>query len=130
VALNLKEADALEQTIKDSFNKFEDLYIGRFIAESPQKMLQIAQYYKAVNGQGIYPTPKCNAPWVSTVVESNGDVLPCFFHKAYGNIYEKDFAEIINSPSSIQFRKELDVTKNETCKKCVCALHIPVYKSD
>lgn len=129
VALNLEEAEELEKIIRDSISKFEELYINGFIAEGPDKMLQIPQHYKAVLGKAKYPSTKCNAPWVSAVVESNGDVLPCFFHKSYGNIYEKDFLEIINSNGAIQFRKQLDISTDETCQKCVCALHIPFYKS-
>lgn len=129
VALDLNEAEELEKMIRDSFTKFEDLYINRFIAEGPQKMLHIAQYYKATAGYGHYPPTHCNAPWVSAVIESNGDVMPCFFHKPYGNIHKNHFSEIINSPQALQFRKQLDMAKNETCRKCVCALHIPFYKS-
>jgi MoaA/NifB/PqqE/SkfB family radical SAM enzyme len=129
VALDLKEVEELEKIIQNSIHKFEDLYLTGFIAEGPQKMLQIPQHYKAVLGKTNYPATKCNAPWVSAVVESNGDVLPCFFHKAYGNIHQNNFEEIINSEKAIQFRKKLDVSKNETCQKCVCALHIPFYKS-
>jgi len=129
VALDLKEVEELEKIIKESISKFEDLYINGFIAEGPQKMLQIPQHYKAVLGKANYPPTKCNAPWVSAVIESNGDVLPCFFHKAYGNIHQNNFEAIINSEKAIQFRKQLDISKNEICQKCVCALHIPFYKS-
>ena len=129
VALNFQEAEELEKVIKDSINKFEDLYINGFIGEGPERMLQIPQHYKAVLGKAAYPQTTCNAPWVSAVIESNGDVLPCFFHKSYGNIHENGFLEIINSEKAVQFRKQLDVSKNETCQKCVCALHIPFYKS-
>jgi MoaA/NifB/PqqE/SkfB family radical SAM enzyme len=129
VALDLKEVEELEKIIQDSIHKFEELYLTGFIAEGPQKMLQIPQHYKAVLGKANYPATKCNAPWVSAVVESNGDVLPCFFHKTYGNIHQNNFEEIINSEKAIQFRKQLNVSKNETCQRCVCALHIPFYKS-
>jgi len=129
VALDLKEVEELEKIIRDSLTKFEELYLNGFIAEGPQKMLQIPQHYKAVLGKADYPLTKCNAPWVSAVVESNGDVLPCFFHKSYGNIHQGNFEEIINSEKAIQFRKQLDVSKNDICQKCVCALHIPFYKS-
>jgi MoaA/NifB/PqqE/SkfB family radical SAM enzyme len=129
VALDLREVGELEKIIENSIIKFEDLYINRFIAEAPEKMRHLVQYYKAVLGKAEYPDVTCNAPWVSAVIESNGDVLPCFFHKPYGNIHKNDFSEIINSNQAIQFRKELDVAKNEICKKCVCALHIPFYKT-
>ena len=121
--------EELKKIIRISINKFEDLYINGFIAEGPEKMLQIPQHYEAVLGKAAYPATKCNAPWVSAVIESNGDVLPCFFHKSHGIIHENNFAAIINSEKAIQFRKQLDISKDKTCQKCVCALHIPFYKS-
>ena len=32
--------------------------------------------------------PRCNAPWVSAVIEASGDVRPCFFHPVLGNIHQ------------------------------------------
>jgi Fe-coproporphyrin III synthase len=124
VALEPDEVDELEALIKTSFINFRKLYRSRFIAESPEKMLRIPQYYRAILGKSEFPKQRCNAPWVSAVVESNGDVMPCFFHKPYGNIYQNAFLNVINSPAAIQFRKNLNVQKNDTCKKCVCSLYI------
>jgi Fe-coproporphyrin III synthase len=128
VGLDLNEVEELERIIVMSFQKYEELYSSHFIVESPEKMLNIPRYYKALLGHGKFPVQKCNAPWVSAVIESNGDVMPCFFHKSYGNIHQNDFADIINSPSAIQFRKELKVQQNDTCKKCVCSLYLPPTK--
>ena len=44
-----------------------------------------------------FPYKKCNAPWVSTVMEADGTVRPCFFHEAYGNIKSGTLESIINS---------------------------------
>ena len=71
-----------------------------------------------------FPYKKCNAPWVSTVVEADGTVRPCFFHEPIGNIKEASLDNIINSETAIDFRKSLDVAKNETCLKCVCYLNL------
>ena len=124
IALTSDEADEFEEIIRQSFLDFKDEYRHQFIAESPEKMLGLAQYYRAINGKASFPTQKCNAPWVSAVIESNGDVMPCFFHKPYGNISEGSFEEIINSAKAVSFRKKLDVKKDETCKKCVCSLYL------
>jgi Fe-coproporphyrin III synthase len=129
VALNLEEAEELETIIKSSNKKFEDLYINNFIAESPQKLLQIVHYFKAVSSAAPFPKRKCNAPWVSAVIESNGDVLPCFFHKPYGNVNDNGFDAIINSEKAVRFRKELDVSKDSICEKCVCSLHLGFLQS-
>ena len=95
-----------------------------FIAESPQKFQKIYYYYAATLGLNPFPYKRCNAPWVSVVVEADGTVRPCFFHKAYGNIRTESLDTILNGPSAIQFRKTLDMESNETCKKCVCYLNL------
>jgi Fe-coproporphyrin III synthase len=92
-------------------------------------MLQIPQYYKAIYGEAKFPKHACNAPWVSAVIESNGDILPCFFHKPYGNIADGNFEEVNNTQKAVEFRRQLNVGKNETCVKCVCSLHISPFQS-
>lgn len=95
-----------------------------FIAESPAKLRNIHRYYAAFYGHNPFPYKKCNAPWVSTVIEADGTVRPCFFHEALGNIHEQDLESILNSRQSIRFRKELDMEKNSICVKCVCYLNL------
>ena len=128
VALNKKETGEFEEVIEKSFSVLKSEYHSKFIAESPQKMRKIVQYYKAVNGMGEFTAPVCNAPWVSAVIESDGRVMPCFFHAPYGNIYDNDFLEIINSNQAIEFRKKLNVKEDPVCKKCVCSLKLGVAK--
>ncbi len=123
IALNLQDADELELQLKKSFIDLKEEYRKKFMAESPEKMLSLVKHYRAAAGLESFPKKKCNAPWVSAVIEPNGDVLPCFFHKAYGNIYNDTFSSIINSEKAIEFRKELDISKNPTCQKCVCSLY-------
>jgi Fe-coproporphyrin III synthase len=124
VSLSTAETLEFEKTVRQSFIELSHEYRTGFIAESPAKMVKLVQYYKAVNKNSDYPEVVCNAPWVSAVIESDGRVLPCFFHKPYGNIYEKDFLEIINSKVARNFRKNLDMGEDEICKKCVCSLKL------
>jgi Fe-coproporphyrin III synthase len=98
--------------------------IDHFIAESPDKLRNIARYYAAIHGLNDFPFKKCNAPWVSTVIEPDGTVRPCFFHEAIGNIHEHSLNEILNGAKGISFRKDLDMDKNDICKKCVCYLNL------
>lgn len=95
-----------------------------FIAENPEKLRKIPAYYAAIRGHSGFPYKKCNAPWVSTVVEADGTVRPCFFHPPSGNIHQHSLEEIVNSEASIRFRRELDMARNETCIKCVCYLNL------
>jgi len=126
IALTGEEVQEFRKIIESSFTELKNDYDSKFIAESPKKMLRIVQYYKALNGHADFPQPVCNAPWVSAVVESNGDVMPCFFHKPYGNIFESDFLALINSENAIAFRKNLKMETDSNCKKCVCSLKLPV----
>jgi MoaA/NifB/PqqE/SkfB family radical SAM enzyme len=95
-----------------------------FIAESPAKLQKIHDHYNAVYGKNPFPYKKCNAPWVSAVIEADGTVRPCFFHEAIGNIRDASLDQILNSNKAKQFRKELDVQQNSTCLKCVCYLNL------
>lgn len=99
--------------------------IKGFIAESATKLQKIHDYYAAYYGHNPYPYKKCNAPWVSTVVEADGTVRPCFFHRVMGNIHQQPLADILNSEQAIAFRKQLDMDSDATCVKCVCYLNLP-----
>jgi MoaA/NifB/PqqE/SkfB family radical SAM enzyme len=124
VSLSDEETNEMERLIQASFVDFAPEYENGFIAEHPAKMMEIVQHYRGINGTSDFPRKKCNAPWVSAVIESNGDVRPCFFHPAYGNIHKKSFKMVINSEEAVAFRKGLDVMSNPVCRQCVCSLHL------
>ncbi|GLU51246.1 radical SAM protein [Dyadobacter frigoris] len=106
-------------------------FSSRFIAESPTKIQDIYHYYAAFYGHNEFPFKQCNAPWVSTVIEADGSVRPCFFHEAVGNIHEHSLEEILNGEKAARFRKTLNVRQNPTCIKCVCSLNLsPLAKLD
>ena len=117
----LPEVLAMVETI---IRDFGELFETKFIAESPEKFRKIGQYYTASYGLNSFPFKKCNAPWVSAVVEADGTVRPCFFLPALGNIHEQSLGDVLNGPEAIAFRRNLDMDENETCKRCVCYLHL------
>ena len=110
----------VNRLVEDYKGEFE----SGFIAESPDKIRKIYSYYAAFYGLNTFPFKKCNAPWVSTVIEADGTVRPCFFHEAIGNIKEQSLDEILNSRHAVAFRKSLDIDSNPTCIKCVCYLNL------
>lgn len=126
VALTGDELQKFNDVVEQTFVDFADDYSSGFIAERPWKMRRIVQYYNAMAGKGEFPTMNCNAPWVSAVIESDGRLMPCFFHEAYGSILDDDLLSVINSPEAIRFRKNLSVKNNTTCQKCVCSLKLGV----
>jgi MoaA/NifB/PqqE/SkfB family radical SAM enzyme len=119
------ELPELLDMLQTVIRRYEPLFAGGFIAESPAKLNKIGEYYTASYGRNPFPYKRCNAPWVSTVIEADGAVRPCFFHPPMGNIHDKPLPEILNSPEAIAFRRSLDMNTNSTCLKCVCYLNLP-----
>jgi MoaA/NifB/PqqE/SkfB family radical SAM enzyme len=125
VALVPEEADALAVEVERLIEEHpEDLKSG-FVVENPAKLRRIVQHFRAHLGRAENVAPRCNAPWVSAVIEASGDVRPCFFHPVLGNIHRQALQDVINSPEALQFRSCLDVANNEICRRCVCSLYVP-----
>jgi len=129
IELNNEEVIVFEHLVESTIQQFPDLYEKKFIAENPQKMREIVQYYKALLNKDNFPVKRCNAPWVSAVIETDGEVKPCFFHKSYGNISTSSVENILNSREAISFRKNLNMKKDATCARCVCSLHVSLTQS-
>jgi MoaA/NifB/PqqE/SkfB family radical SAM enzyme len=125
VLIEQSELDELRIIINNLAKTYAADFEKRHIAESPQKLMNIYTHYSAVYGLNPFPYKKCNAPWVSTVIEADGTVRPCFFHESIGNIRNGSLDDIINSKDAITFRKNLDIQKDGTCNKCVCYLNLP-----
>jgi MoaA/NifB/PqqE/SkfB family radical SAM enzyme len=99
-------------------------FSSRFIVESPEKLRRrLLWHVEAMHGLRAFPAPRCNAPWVSTVVEADGSVRPCFFHDAIANIHEAGGLDAaLHGEPGRTFRRTLDVATNATCERCVCTL--------
>ncbi len=124
VALSSTEVTEFGQIIEQTIDQYAARFANGFIAESPDKMRKLADYYAALNGENEFPAIQCNAPWVSTVIEADGAVRPCFFHRTLGNIHEQPLSDILNSPEARRFRQQLDVKSDPICRKCVCSLNV------
>jgi len=129
IAISKEEIPDLQKVLDEIINRFPSEFKEHFIAESPAKLQQIVQYYQAVSGLCAFPKIRCNAPWVSTVIEPDGSVRPCFFHNVIGSIKRNSLEQIINSKESVLFRKKLDMATDPICKRCVCHLNLPPQKN-
>lgn len=123
IAMTKEEVIEFKKVLEESFSKFGKEFEAKFIAELPNKLFGLASYYGALLGLEEFPKKKCNAPWVSSVIEADGQVRPCFFHPSFGNIHQQNFESIVNSDKAIAFRKSLRVYKDSICQKCVCSLN-------
>jgi MoaA/NifB/PqqE/SkfB family radical SAM enzyme len=97
---------------------------GGFVVESPEKLRRIVDHFRSHLGLQAPIAPRCNAPWVSAVLESDGVVRPCFFHRPIGMVGNgASLAGVLNGPEAIRFRSGLDVSTNAVCRRCVCSLN-------
>jgi len=124
VALSADETAEFAALVEETIGRYPEDFASGFIAENPEKLRRLPRYFAALNGLGDYPETVCNAPWVSTVIEADGDVRPCFFHAPLGNIHKAPLESILNAPESTAFRRNLDVKTDPTCRACVCTLQL------
>jgi MoaA/NifB/PqqE/SkfB family radical SAM enzyme len=123
IGLNLKEVTALEEEIEQLILQYEAGIDHKYIVESAVKLRKIARRFREHLGQLTPQAPICNAPWVSAVVDVDGSVRPCFFHRTIGSITSSTLEEVINGEAAQEFRKSLDIETDATCQRCVCSLN-------
>ena len=123
VGLTFPELEVLEKQIEQLIGENPPSGQAAFIAESPEKLRRIVRHFRAQLGLDTPVSPECNAPWVSAVVEIDGTVRPCFFHRPIGNLRDGGLDSILNSEKALTFRTELDVARDPICNRCVCSLN-------
>jgi MoaA/NifB/PqqE/SkfB family radical SAM enzyme len=124
VTLGPDEVTGFARVVEETITAYPDEFASGFVAETPARLRRLPRYFAALNGEENFPENHCNAPWVSTVVEADGTVRPCFFHRSLGNIHERPLDEILNGAEAIAFRRALDVRRDPICRKCVCTLYL------
>ncbi len=124
VALDRNEVSLLNDELAELERQYVRDFESGYISESPAKLRRrLSQYFAALLGDDDFYPVDCNAPWISTVIETDGTVKPCFFQPPLGNLYTAgSLDDILNSPSALAWRRGLDTHRNEICRKCVCSL--------
>src|SRR5262245_9641552 len=117
IGLNADEIAVLDREL-------EALPADGFVRESPEKLRRIAHHFRAHLGIAAPVAPRCNAPWVSAVIEADGTVRPCFFHPPIGSVANDSLIGVLNGARAVEFRNSLNVAQNPTCQRCVCSLHL------
>jgi Fe-coproporphyrin III synthase len=99
-----------------------DFAAGR-VAPGPDGLRRLPRYYRAHLGRGAFPFVDCNAPWMSVMIEASGDVRPCFFHPAVGNLRQRSLRALLGHEMPA-FRRGLRVAEDATCQRCVCTIKV------
>jgi Fe-coproporphyrin III synthase len=124
VMLGPAEVRELRSVLEEMSVMHAEEYRTGFIAQSPEAMAHILAYFAASQGLAPFPPVSCNAPMVSAVITSTGAMKPCFFLPEMGSVRSSDLGMIANSPSAIATRKAVKACTPDTCRRCVCTLHV------
>lgn len=124
VAVPAAELPALAAAIQRTARDCRDALARGFVVGGLASLDRVHAYYAAAAGLGPVPGVRCNAPWISAVLEPGGRVRPCFFLPAYEPV-EGDLDATLNAPAAVERRRALDVAASDTCQRCVCSLYLP-----
>jgi Fe-coproporphyrin III synthase len=127
IALTAQETGELEDEVEALIAEHDHEIRNRYIVEPPDKLRRIARRFREHLGELSPQAPICNAPWVSAVIEVDGSVRPCFFHRPVGSVQSSTLEEVVNGETAKLFRQSLNVSENPTCRRCVCSLN---YRSE
>ncbi|HLX12132.1 MAG TPA: radical SAM protein [Bacteroidota bacterium] len=95
-----------------------------FIGQSEDQLRHIVHYFEALNGMAPFPRNNCNAPMVSAVITSTGEVQPCFFLPTFGNLRGGAIDKLMNTPAAVATRRDVRDYTLERCQQCVCTLSV------
>jgi MoaA/NifB/PqqE/SkfB family radical SAM enzyme len=121
--LDAAEVDEFEKVIEKALLSRSAAFRDGRVAERDERLRRLARYYRAHQGGGPFPEVRCNAPWASAVVESDGTVRPCFFQPKVGNVRDKGLGALLDD-EMVRFRRGLNVARDSTCQRCVCSLRV------
>jgi MoaA/NifB/PqqE/SkfB family radical SAM enzyme len=123
LALRPQDLPLFERLLRSLEQQYAEEFRAGFIAESPQKLRRILQYFTAVCGQGRYPAVRCNAPQFSAVVGAQGRVQPCFFIAGPpAAIVDDDLYRVLNADAMTTLRRDISERRRTECATCVCSM--------
>jgi Fe-coproporphyrin III synthase len=123
LALQPQDLPVLERILDDMEREHAADFHSGLIADSPQKLRRIHQYFCAVCGKAPYPTVRCNVFEYSAVISATGRVSPCFFISGPPRVVWRDnFGEILNGEPMSTLRERIRTGARPECARCVCSL--------
>jgi Fe-coproporphyrin III synthase len=122
VALRAEDLPELESILTLLEREHAEDFQSGFIAESPDKLRRLVQYFAAVQGLGGYPSVRCNAPEFSAVVGVGGRVQPCFFIQGPTQPLHSDLDVALNTHDMLALRADIRQQRRPECVRCVCSM--------
>ncbi|MEX2117095.1 MAG: radical SAM protein [Bacteroidota bacterium] len=129
ILLDPEECAVFRESVKDLLQKRKSEFLTHFIAETPGKMIHLVEYFEAHQGISPFPRNECNAPSVSLVISSTGDVLPCYFLPSFGNVRSRPLPDLLNTPEIRETRTDVRAYRLKECHQCVCTLKIHPFNA-
>ena len=123
-ALMPDDIPELARVLDEVESRFADDFADGLMAESPAKLRRMMTYFRAINGDTTFSRPRCNSPHMSTVIEVDGTLRPCYFLPAYGKLNGDKLTDAINTSSAQALRRAYRLGQRPECESCVC----PLYK--
>jgi len=138
LALRAEDLPVFEHLLDGLEREHAQHFRSGFIAESPEKLRRILQYFAAIHGREPYPRVRCNAPEFSAVIGATGRVQPCFFISGppdaqvfgAGAPFESELASTLNSDGMVALRATIRSGGRAECKTCVCSMWRDAYAFD
>jgi len=123
-ALTEDDVRELSAVLDDVETRFAAEFANGRMAESPEKLRRMVSYFGAIADAGDdFPNVRCNAPHISTVIEVDGTLRPCYFLPSYGKLNGAPLGQAINTPAALALRREYRSGQREECARCVCPLY-------
>lgn len=116
LALEKDDLPEFDRVLADLSEQFKYDFETGFIAESPDKLRRLRQYFAALHDLVDFPSVRCNAPRFSAVFTADGKIQPCFFISPSENLS-------INDSALLSLRHDIRSGKRNECKTCVCSMY-------
>ena len=121
LALSPADLPLFDDVLRTMEREHAEDFRSHFIAESPEKLRRLLQYFTALRGLGGYPPVRCNAPEFSAVVGATGRVQPCFFIGGPPGA-GWDLPAVLNGEPMTNLRATIRSGGRPECKTCVCSM--------
>ena len=122
MALSPDDLPAFAAVLDSLDRDFAADFASGFIAERPEKLRRLHQYFAALLGEASFPSVRCNAPRFSAVVGADGALQPCYFIPGVNRLNGHSLSAALNAPEFVALREDIREGKRAECGKCVCSM--------